>query len=530
MAQPAPQPPPPTNALRDLSNALSHPQAWICDRYEIKHSLGRSPLGNQRQNQPQAQNHSPVSTFLAWDHQSQIDVVLKALPFAQLQGWKPLELFEREALALSQLDHPGIPRYLDYVEHRETDNSASTFYLVQSYVEGLSLGERVQRGDRFSEAEVKAIARQGLEILNYLHSLNPPLIHRDIKPDNIICSPSTTTTEALQINLVDFGAAQAVTSSGSTVIGTYGYMAPEQFRGQASTASDLYSFGATLLNLLTHQEPIALPTDRLRIDFRAVLNLSDDFALWLDGLVAPIAADRFRSAQLALEALDNPTLMATDSNAGGAIAQQASKTMAPPKGTDGRATAISSTHNFPQPSNSKIRLQRHSGSYPLNQASLTLDIPPIGLQRELWALGSFALLWNGGLLYWLIMAWAMDAPWFYPLASAPLWGLGLLLMGRLGQSFFGQVRLVVEKDQYCLERRLGPIRREQRGPLSDWQSIDLRQKYSRDSEAVNAIAMVIGLETVEFGTMLSEAEKQWLVSELQDFLSPESSHIAIPSP
>ncbi len=547
MAQPVSQPttPPNHSPRQRLSHAPILPKAWICDRYEVKQGLGRSPSAQRNPNHPQDQSHSPIRTFLAWDHQQNINVVLKALPFGQLQGWKPLELFEREARALSQLDYPAIPRYLDYIEHREAEEMASTFYLVQTYVEGLSLGERVQRGDRFTEASVKAIARQGLKILDYLHSLNPALIHRDIKPDNIICSHASAQTGEPQINLVDFGAAQAVNSSGSTVIGTYGYMAPEQFRGQATPASDLYSFGATLLNLLTHQDPVALPTQRLCIDFRSVLNLNDDFALWLDGLLAPIAADRFRSARQALEALDNPRLIATSlegagserSETGGAmesvteetegitegvkeggIAKPASNGIALSDSTEIAASPDSFVHNLRQPSNSNICLQRHSGSYPLNQPSLILEIPPIGLQRELWALGSFALLWNGGLLYWLIMAWAMDAPWFYPLASAPLWGLGLLLMGRLGQSFFGQVRLVVDQDQYCLEQRLGPLRRAQRGPLSDWQGIYLRQQYSRDSEAVTAIAMSIGLETVEFGVMLSEAEKQWLVSELQDFL------------
>lgn len=505
MAKPAPKPTEPTHPPRELRAKPGNSPAWICDRYEIQHCLGRTQDALSP-NQPGHQHPSPVKTFLAWDHQNNHNVVLKALPFGQLQGWKPLELFEREALALSQLDHPAIPRYLDYIEHRETNATAATFYLVQTYVEGLSLGERVRRGDRFNEASVKAIARQGLAILDYLHSLTPPLIHRDIKPDNLLCHlPSSPTAEPIhdpKLYLVDFGAAQAITSRGSTVIGTYGYMAPEQFRGQASTASDLYSFGATLLNLLTHQEPVALPTQRLRIDFRSILNLSEDFALWLDGLLAPMAADRFPSARQALAALDNPALIATHRGA------------APPV-----AAPDSSISNFSQPSNSKIRLQHHPGSYPLTPPSLTLDIPPIGLQRELWALGSFALLWNGGLLYWLIMAWAMDAPWFYPLVSAPLWGLGLLLMARLGQSFFGQVRLVVKQDQYHLEQRLGPIRRERRGPLSDWQSIDLRQQYSRDSEAVTTLAMVIGLETVELGVMLSEAEKQWLVSALQDFLN-----------
>lgn len=506
---------------------------WVGDRYEIT-----APLAPRTVHPEQPTSANPIRTFLGWDHQEKSPVVLKALPFEQLTGWKPLEHFEREAQVLSQLNHPSIPRYLDYIEHREPGASVSSFYLVQTWVGGVSLGERVRRGDRFSEAEALQIARQVLDILHYLHSLNPPLIHRDIKPDNLIDSAALSGTEPRSLSdenlskthhagdrsspennsvpliyLVDFGAAQDLANGHSTVMGTYGYMAPEQFRGQASPASDLYSLGTTLLKLLTHRDPVDLPTHRLCIDFRSILNLSVDFAQWLDALIAPVASDRFSSAQQALDALENPALIPPPRPV------MAETAIASPTSSNTIAPQEQFNHHCVQPSDSAIRLQRHSGSYPLGKPSLTLDIPPIGLRRELLALGSFALLWNGGLLYWLIMAWAMDAPWFYPLASAPLWGIGILLLGRLGSSFFGQVRLLVQGDEYCLEQRLGPICQTQRGALKDWQSVGLRQQYSRGSEAVAAIALVLGLKTVEFGAMLSEAEKAWLVEELQDFLT-----------
>ena len=99
-----------------------------------------------------------------------------------------------------------------------------------------------------NEKEVENIAQQILEILKYLHSLDPPVIHQDIKPRNIIRDDNG------KIYLVDFGAVQNIYHNTSmrakTVFVTYGYMPSEQYRGKAIPATDLYSLGATLLHLL----------------------------------------------------------------------------------------------------------------------------------------------------------------------------------------------------------------------------------------------------------------------------------------
>ena len=186
----------------------------IQSRYKILGVLGRGGSG---------------ITYRAEDAFTERQVALKELSLKGLSDWKKLELFEREARVLEDLNHPAIPQYVDYFQVDTADNRL--FYIAQEIAEGTSLADRVAAGERFSEAEVKRVATAVLKVLQYLHGLNPPIIHRDIKPQNIIRSQDG------QIYLVDFGAVQTVyreaTAFGSTVVGTYGYMAPEQFRGQA---------------------------------------------------------------------------------------------------------------------------------------------------------------------------------------------------------------------------------------------------------------------------------------------------------
>ena len=226
-------------------------------------------------------------------------VAIKVVSIQDLEDWKSLQLLEREAAILAKLDHPAIPKYINYFQ-QETDNDRC-FCIVQQFASGKSLAKLVEEGWRTSEKEVKNIARQVLEILSYLHQLDPVVIHRDIKPENLILS------ETGQIYLVDFGAVretyQNALTRGSTVVGTYGYMAPEQFRGCAVPATDLYGLGATLLYLLTHRSPSELPHDTLRINFRARIKLSEPFAAWLEQMLDPDLDKRFSCAREALAGL-----------------------------------------------------------------------------------------------------------------------------------------------------------------------------------------------------------------------------------
>ncbi len=241
-------------------------------------------------------------TYRAIDTQTQQLVALKALSLHQINDWKAIELFEREAKVLSTLDRDGIPKYLDYFT---TDLDGDRyFYIVQALAPGKTLSEWMNSGWRVTEAELKPIIIQILEILIYLHRHHPPIVHRDLKPSNIL------KTEDGKISLVDFGAVQQTYHDtfmrGSTVVGTYGYMAPEQFRGQAVPVTDLYGLGATILHLLTHRSPAEIPQDGLRLNFRDRLQVSSSFADWLERILEPDVGSRFSSAAKALEVLKNP--------------------------------------------------------------------------------------------------------------------------------------------------------------------------------------------------------------------------------
>jgi hypothetical protein len=212
--------------------------------------------------------------------------------------WDDLKLFEREAHVLQHLDHPGIPRYRDYFALDQTAGAAlGWFALVQDFIPGASLQTLLDRGERFSEAQIREIAAQVLQILIYLHHQTPPLLHRDIKPSNLIWGQNQG------IYLVDFGAVQnqaAITGVTFTIVGSTGYAPLEQFWGRAEPASDLYALGATLIHLLTGIAPADLPQEHLRIQFRDRVSVNVNLVNWVSALTEPNLEYRYRSANQAL--------------------------------------------------------------------------------------------------------------------------------------------------------------------------------------------------------------------------------------
>ncbi|MBE9128989.1 MULTISPECIES: serine/threonine protein kinase [unclassified Coleofasciculus] len=256
----------------------------IAQRYRILNRLGQGDID---------------TTYKAEDLKSGQRVAIKSLSLRQMTDWKTLELFEREARILSQLNHPGIPSYLDYF-HIDTPEDRN-FYIIQQFVKGKSLAELVKMGWKPKEATVKRLAIEVLKVLVYLQQFTPAIIHRDIKPQNIILRKNG------QVFLVDFGAVSdtyryTITGS-STIVGTFGYMAPEQYRVQAVLSTDLYGLGATLLFLLTGKSPADFPHHQLKIKFRPYVQISSDFGDWLERMLEPAIAHRFPDAKNALAVL-----------------------------------------------------------------------------------------------------------------------------------------------------------------------------------------------------------------------------------
>ncbi len=226
-------------------------------------------------------------------------VALKELVFASVPTISALEAFEREAELLKQLRHPQIPRF--DAAFREGSGAGLRLYLAQQFVAGETLMDRLGRQPP-GEAEVVGWIRQLLEIVHALHGMSPPLVHRDIKPANLIVSPDGV------LHLVDFGSARELRSGvthRSTLVGTFGYMAPEQLGGTVDARSDLYAIGATMLHLLTRRAPDTLLGPDLKLAAGALDGVGEQLRPFLETLLRTDRTERFASAAEALRALSS---------------------------------------------------------------------------------------------------------------------------------------------------------------------------------------------------------------------------------
>jgi serine/threonine protein kinase, bacterial len=220
------------------------------NRFEILEQLGQGGFG---------------TTFLAADTHmpSQRRCVVKQLrPETpnQRSYEMALQKFQEEAATLEQLSHDQIPKLYGYFEQE------GQFYLIQEWIQGQTLGARVRQTGPLSEAEVLQMMTQLLPVLDYLHHHAPrEVIHRDVKPENIILRQQDQKPV-----LIDFGAVKqllktVVSSSGSVtcsvVIGSGGFMPPEQAAQRVVYSSDLYSLGVTAIFALTGRLPDNLGKD-----------------------------------------------------------------------------------------------------------------------------------------------------------------------------------------------------------------------------------------------------------------------------
>lgn len=217
---------------------LPNPPA-LENRYRIDHSLGKGSFGH---------------TYLASDNRTRKPVAVKRVP---RRTWQPDDtgpasrFFDRELSLLAELNtpgHPNIPEVLDTF----TDGRAD--YLVMKYVTGQTLKQRLEENGPLAWAEVSRIVEQILSAIAYMHSLAEPVVHGDIKPNNII------EDETGRLFLVDFGTARRKSSQGDwatesdSVSGTPGFSSWDQWRGGPSPAGDIYGLGMMAYVLMVDKE------------------------------------------------------------------------------------------------------------------------------------------------------------------------------------------------------------------------------------------------------------------------------------
>ena len=227
------------------------------------------------------------TTYLAERLDDGQRVAIKEMLVRRANSLKALELFEREARVLESLDHPGLPHF--YEDFLEEAGRSSAFFLVQEWIDGSPLDE-LYDGRPIRVEELLEIMAELCDTLAYLQSYSPPVVHRDIKPENIMRRRSDGS-----LVLIDFGSVRAAIADGdgggSTVAGTFGYMAPEQFMGQASPASDIYGVAATGVALLADRDPQELMNQHRQIELDS-LNLPDNYAEFLQRMLAIDPEDR----------------------------------------------------------------------------------------------------------------------------------------------------------------------------------------------------------------------------------------------
>jgi serine/threonine protein kinase len=359
--------------------------------------------------------------------------------------------------------------------------------LVQTYLEAKSLQDLIQSGRTFSETELKQIAQELLSVLEYIHGHQPAVVHRDLKPSNILLGDRSAHSPG-QVYLVDFGSVQAGCHDGTrTVVGTYGYMPPEQFGGKTSPASDLYALGATLIYMATGQHPADLPQRDLRMRFDDRVTLSAHLVCWLKWMTEPSLQKRPKSANQSLKSLTAESF-------------------------EGSALNLVS-----QPFGSKVRL--------INTGEvLEIVIPPRGLCDGFVS----AILWNCFVAEITFLCFSADPPqWSMLLMLLPFILLGIsmgyaILFGLIGQVRFRIVGSAISHSREIAGWRLHHATAD-RQHLSKIELTTL--SYRKDPEG-NKFAVPpqlniwVGTKLFSLGDEagLTPPELEWLAQEVATWL------------
>jgi serine/threonine protein kinase len=231
-----------------------------------------------------------------------ISKVLKVLKPTNTLENKLVELFEREAKLLQELNHPGIPKGDGHFIFKARENPEPLHCLVMEKIEGNNLQEYIIERKNSPIGQELAVAWliKLATIIDKVHEHQ--VIHRDIKPSNIMLKPNGS------LVLIDFGTAREITDTYSedfeeqeiTRVCSTGYTAPEQLKGQAVLQSDFFSLGRTFVYLLSGEEPRKFTKD---INWRQKTQLSTDLVKFIDDIMAESPENRLQDTKIIIQRL-----------------------------------------------------------------------------------------------------------------------------------------------------------------------------------------------------------------------------------
>ena len=449
--------------------------------YVLVEELGRGPS---------------ASTWLAKDADSR-EVVLKILDLSQAQSWGAVDVFRREAEALRHLSHPAIPAFLDSFESES--EGKLRLVIAMERIDGQDLEKIVKSGRKFSEADVDAMMAQLCDVLSYLGSLRPPIVHRDINPRNIVLKADGT------IVLVDFSGVQdAVRMAlfpGATLVGTAGYIPLEQVAGRASHRSDLYGAAATAVFLLTGRNPSELPTRALKINLSGIVDLSPGLSAVLSSWLEPDVMARNLSAIKAAAFLRGEELPSV-----------LKKYSAQSREAGTLEPARSWGPEYPKnlPADSKVRIEN-------TPEGLKVTLPPSGLKGSSKPLAGFSTFWIAFVAFWTFMAVRMEAPFVFTLFSIPFWGVGLFLAKNALGPALSSRELVLTRDKLSLRSSMFGVEKLSSWPIDDLGAVQcLASKIQFQGAATKELSIVAGTGHARFGSGLSERELLYLEKLLSE--------------
>ncbi|MBP3233931.1 MAG: serine/threonine protein kinase [Eubacterium sp.] len=262
----------------------------IDDKYEILKQIGEGGMS---------------IVYLARNNRMNMQLAVKEI---KNDGSKSTEILlkglEREANILKDVDHPVIPRIIDIVKYNDT------ICVVMDFIEGENLADKLKEVGNFSQEDVIEWGLELASALEYLHSMNPPIIYRDMKPSNVMLKPDGG------VKLIDFGTAKTYdieNNADTTALGTRGYAAPEQFgdaqgRGiyKTDARTDIYNLGATLYHMVTGKNPQEPPYEMVPIRQVNPL-LSTGLEEIILKCTKPNPEDRYQSCSELIYALEHYT-------------------------------------------------------------------------------------------------------------------------------------------------------------------------------------------------------------------------------